>query len=187
MDNIIVKIKSLKNLIPISEFIGTNNKLSHIDLKNTLNTDNAPGVYVFWLPEGLNTKKFHLDVDLKGVGYEKIIWEKYKAQDSKNQCLYVGKTTNFTNRISAHLSLGRTNWYKGNFDDNTLSKPTSMCQLRAGIEHLLKHEQNENNIDFIKDNVLISFVEVTDIATRFYLENYAIGYYRPWFNIDVER
>ncbi len=45
------------------------------------------------------------------------------------------------------------------------------------------------------ENVTLSFFPFpkvpqeirSDVSERFYLEDLAIGYYRPWFNVDSER
>ena len=67
-----------------------------------------------------------------------------------------------------------------------LVKRTSSCQLRAGIEHLFKNKTRSSLEEKLK-HFGISFYPETDFINRFYLEDLAIGYYRPWFNLDSER
>jgi len=68
-----------------------------------------------------------------------------------------------------------------------LNKKTTACQLRAGIEHLLKNSLEENSIDFMLNNILVSIVEMDGLADRFFTEDLAIGIGKPWFNVDSER
>ena len=117
-------------------------------------------------------------------------------------CLYVGKASNIATRIKQHLELRipSIDWYSPfkirrqrewqpktpDISTHFLIKRTSSCQLRAGIEHLFKNEPASDIRDKV-EHFGISFYPETDFINRFYLEDLAIGYYRPWFNLDSER
>ena len=65
---------------------------------------------------------------------------------------------------------------------------TTSCQLRAGIEHIFPNEHKPR--DFILNNVWLYFLEIRgkeSVSERFYLKDFAIGYLKPWFNLDSER
>lgn len=103
--------------------------------------------------------------------------------------LYVGKTTNLKSRISQHLLLKspfRVHNKPINYEK--VRPKTTSCQLRAGIEHIFPNINNPK--DFILQNIGLSFVKVNgkdSVTKRFYLEDFAIGYLKPWFNLDSER
>jgi len=39
----------------------------------------------------------------------------------------------------------------------------------------------------VSEKIYLSFVEIKDFRERFYIEDYLIGHFLPWFNIDSER
>jgi hypothetical protein len=61
----------------------------------------------------------------------------------------------------------------------------------VGIEQLLKNTDlisvNQNALDYFMESIVITYFEENDVAYRFYYEDYAIGHFLPWFNIDAER
>ncbi len=196
--NLSNEVKNLANSpIPLKDVIGSDNKLSKKSLLNNFNINNVGGIYAFWLiKEFTNTADLQKKINLWGAGHRKIevTWEDFKQ--SNFQCLYIGKTTKLANRISMHLSLGTKEWYNDLpdnrvFTDGHVLKRNSQCQFRAGFEHLLKYfDEDINRIDLIKNHVGITFIPFdgdNHVSTRFYLEDYAIGYYQPWFNLDSER
>lgn len=67
-------------------------------------------------------------------------------------------------------------------------RPTTSCQLRAGVEHLFPRERDTRSL--VLKNVGLSFVVLhgdDHAANRFYLEDMAIGLMRPPLNVDIER
>jgi hypothetical protein len=67
-------------------------------------------------------------------------------------------------------------------------RPSTSCQLRAGVEHLFPNEEDSRSLTL--ENLGLSFVVLNGnnhAANRFYLEDLAIGLMRPPFNVDVER
>jgi len=109
--------------------------------------------------------------------------------------LYIGKTSNLSGRIGKHLKLGTSSEeWKDKWEDvhsnlDQLFKPTTVCQLRSGMEFIFpnKTDSEENAKQKMIKNVGITFIEQDAVQQRFYLENLAIGYLRPWFNVDGER
>jgi len=102
--------------------------------------------------------------------------------------LYVGKTGNLNKRVRQHTLLGRARVATPDATGRKAKAPTTSCQLRAGLDHLFPAV--EDTRDLLLDNVGLSFVELSGDehgATRFYLEDYAVGAMRPPFNVDVER
>ncbi len=134
-----------------------------------------------------------------------IQWDK---SDFPEECasifpLYIGKTTVFKKRISQHLALGSKDGWLQRGDEaanrkqhsrKLLIKHTTACQFRSGFEHICGYKDHATTMDLMKQ-VSISFFPINtedksnrwDIKARFYLEDLAIGYYRPWFNVDSER
>lgn len=176
-----------------------------------MDTLNGPGVYAFWWNGSINKlKKLNRHVTFKGkvisksdiksgkysVGEKHIIHEvEWNWNlDKTPVCLYVGKSVNITNRIKLHIEARKITeeWYGadlkkyGTTDHRFLVKRTTACQLRAGIEHLYKYKPHET-IENRLQNFALSFIPEEDFKERFYLEDLAVGYYGPWFNLDCER
>lgn len=100
--------------------------------------------------------------------------------------LYVGKSTNLPSRVGQHLLLKTDSYRTKSGDIKYISRPkTTSCQLRHGIEVLFVGEPDSKSL--MLDNVGLTVVPETRFATRFYLEDLAIGYLKPWFNLDTER
>jgi len=73
-------------------------------------------------------------------------------------------------------------------DARKLPRPTSSCQLRAGVEHLFPRVKDTRKLTL--ENVGLSYVELSgdsNAVNRFYLEDLAIGLMRPPLNVDIER
>jgi hypothetical protein len=164
------------------------------------------GIYSFWwLNENTETiEKLYRTAKLKGKQVNNnhqvhdVAW---KWNIEKPQiCLYAGKATCIKKRVDQHLQLttSSSDWYGKSYKIHRnkktivpdriadfLVKRTTACQFRAGIEHLFKHSSIELSEKLA--NIGFSFVEELDLIERFYLEDLAIGIYRPWFNVDVER
>lgn len=103
--------------------------------------------------------------------------------------LYVGKTADsLIKRVRQHIRITdvrTTPLFEGS---RKQPRPTTSCQLRAGVEHLFP--QMSDTRALILDNVGLSFVTLhgdEHAANRFYLEDYAVGLMRPALNIDIER
>jgi hypothetical protein len=103
--------------------------------------------------------------------------------------LYVGKTAHsVAKRIAQHVritDLRTTVMFEGT---KKQPRPTTSCQLRAGVEHLFPQLQETR--DLVLDNVGLSYVILhgdEHAANRFYLEDLGVGLMRPALNIDIER
>jgi len=104
----------------------------------------------------------------------------------KDVPLYVGKSTNLPNRVGQHLLLKADNFWTRSGDIKYISRlRTTFCQVRYGIEVIFAGESRTKRI--MLDNVSLTVVSESSLVTRFYLEDLAIGYLKPWFNLDTER
>jgi hypothetical protein len=103
--------------------------------------------------------------------------------------LYVGKNANnISKRAGQHLTLSRIRLLPLGTGAAKQARPTTSCQLRAGVEHLFPAETDTRSL--ILDNIGLSFVVLDGddhAANRFYLEDLAIGLMRPPLNVDIER
>lgn len=103
--------------------------------------------------------------------------------------LNVGKTAdNVAKRVGQHIRIMDVRTTPQFHGSRKQPRPTTGCQLRAGVEHLFPRMADTRA--FILDNVGLSYVEMDGdqhAANRFYLEDYAIGLMRPALNIDIER
>lgn len=154
------------------------------------------GVYVFWWTGDislLSTPNCNRDLVLVGPKsrsvHLKIDDEWLGLSTSQPIPLYVGKNADsIASRVGKHLRLKDVRMLPLGGGPQKASRPTTSCQLRAGIEHLFPRCSDSRSL--MLDNVGLSFVELDgDIhaGNRFYLEDLAIGLMRPPFNVDVER
>ncbi len=163
--------------------------LKSIYIKKKILLDSIGAVYSFWW---MGKKSILISsnkkIRVKGPGGKYVVVE-YKDLFPKEITyipLYIGKTTNLKRRISEHLLFGtseRAHCCSKNF--KKVKPRTTSCQLRSGIEHIFPDEKHSKY--FILENVGLSFVKEKEIEKRFYLENFAIGYLKPWINLDSER
>ena len=199
---------SITNQVTLTEILKTDAKLKVIPA--------SPGIYALWWVgdtdvlkqlcrdvqlqgKVVNKKEKKQNIDLEGKPYHhhKIKWDWNMEQNPV--CMYVGKTNDLQNRLKQHLELGKSSekWYtefnknkkiiKPQKEENILVKRTTACQIRAGIEHLFKNESNYPSLLEKAQFFAYSYSEETCFKERFYLEDLAVGYFRPWFNIDSER
>ena len=103
--------------------------------------------------------------------------------------LYIGKTADsIVKRVGLHLTLKRERVIAVFHELRKQKRPTTSCQLRAGIDQLFQTLASTR--DLVLDNVGLSYVCLdgdTHAANRFFLEDLAIGMMRPPLNIDIER
>lgn len=170
---------------PLSHFVTFNGN----KIKYTNTPDNEKGLYAFWLLNNNgDVQKFNRSLEIKGPSNKLFPFTWDWNVDEKYILVYVGKTTTFRSRLSQHLRLKTFNWV---IPKNKTSpyKPTTSCQLRAGIEHLLaaKDQSNNRGLDFIKERIRVSYIPLDGLGNRFFAEDLAIGKGKPWFNVDSER
>jgi hypothetical protein len=191
-------VENLKNsVMPLSEYLNGQKTIPDIS-----------GLYSFWWinsnPDDIG--KLYLTAKLKGkqmgreYEYHDIHW-KWNL-DQPYICLYIGKATSIVNRVNQHLLLSTSSdeWYLKEFtryrnktalkivpnkNEDLLVKRSTSCQFRAGLEHLFKH--SPITLDLKLKNIGFTFLGEKDPIERFYLEDLAIGWHRPWFNVDSER
>jgi hypothetical protein len=156
----------------------------------------AGGVYAFWWTGDvaiLRSPECNRHVELAGPGQRPVTlhiddeWLGIAA--GLPIPLYVGKTADsLTKRVGQHLRLQdvrTTPVFEGH---RKQKRPTTSCQVRAGVEHLFPAMQDTRAL--VLDNLGLSYVVLdgdNHAANRFYLEDYAIGLARPALNIDIER
>jgi hypothetical protein len=153
-------------------------------------------VYAFWWTgaiDRLRAEACNRSVQLPGPGGRPVLLELddewLGLATGLPLPLYVGKNaSDIAERVGRHLRLKSRRMlpiYRGASKER---RPTTSCQLRAGVEHLFPDEQDTRTL--VVDNVGISWVELDGddhAADRFYLEDLAIGLMRPPFNVDIER
>lgn len=155
---------------------------------------NAAGVYSFWwIGDKSALINANREIGIVGpkISLENTIyitWDWNIEQDVIP--LYIGKSTNIDSRIRQHLMLGTKSWYDRDEKMRTLKKKTTACQFRSGFEHLFKNESLQTRKKLLAENIGFSYYIIdgkNSFVDRFYIEDYLIGYLRPWFNLDSER
>lgn len=158
--------------------------------------DNRGGIYCFWWTGSgatLRTAACGRQIVLHGPGGRGVsvqLDEAWLGIDAGAPVpLYVGKTTSgLRSRLVQHLMLHRPRLLAPDRGEKKAARPTTSCQLRAGVEDLFPGD--EDSRDRVLDNVGLSFIELhgdDHAANRFYLEDLAVGQFRPPLNLDIER
>lgn len=157
---------------------------------------NAGGVYCFWWtgdPKLLAASGCLRTITLHGPGGRPVTvsfddeWLGLSA--GAPVPLYVGKNADsIAKRVGQHLMLQRDRAVPIFTGDRKQPRPTTSCQLRAGVDHLFPARASTR--DVVLENIGLSYVALggdEHAVNRFYLEDLAIGMMRPPLNIDVER
>lgn len=154
------------------------------------------GVYAFWWTgpvDLLTSNECNRLLELPGPGGRRIL---LKLEDDWLGLstglplpLYIGKnSSNIAKRVGQHLRLADMRTLPLGEGPAKQRRPTTSCQLRAGVEHLFPRERDTRSL--VLKNVGLSFVVLhgdDHAANRFYLEDMAIGLMRPPLNVDIER
>jgi len=154
------------------------------------------GVYVFWWTgpvDILASSQCNRLLELPGPGGRRVLLklddEWLGLSTGLPLPLYVGKnSSNISKRVGQHLRLAAHRMLPLGEGAVKQRRPTTSCQLRAGIEHLFPREADTRSL--ILKNVGLSFVVLhgdDHAANRFYLEDLAVGLMRPPLNVDIER
>jgi hypothetical protein len=155
---------------------------------------NSGAVYCFWWTGPLTLlRECNRCLDLMGPGKRLVsvyMDDEWLGIDAGLPIpLYVGKTADsLAKRVGQHLrikDIRTTPMFDG---ARKQPRPTTSCQLRAGVEHLFPQVGDTRAL--LLDYIGLSYVELDGdrhAANRFYLEDYAVGLMRPPLNIDVER
>lgn len=157
---------------------------------------NRGGVYAFWWTgsiDPLTSKSCNRELDLPGPGGRRVrleIEDDWLGLSTGLPLpLYVGKNaSNISRRVGQHLRLAARRMLPAGSGAAKQPRPTTSCQLRAGVEHLFPQEVDTRSL--LLDNVGLSFVELhgdDHAANRFYLEDLAVGLMKPPLNVDIER
>jgi len=154
------------------------------------------GVYAFWWTgpmDLLTSSQCNRLLELPGPGGRRVL---LKLEDDWLGLstglplpLYIGKNSgNISKRVGQHLRLADKRTLPLGQGTAKQPRPTTSCQLRAGVEHLFPGEQDTRSL--ILKNIGLSFVVLhgdDHAANRFYLEDMAVGLMRPPLNVDIER
>jgi hypothetical protein len=154
------------------------------------------GVYAFWWtgePQLLTSEACNRDLELTGPGGRPVhllIDDDWLGMSTELPIpLYVGKNSaSISRRVGQHLLLGQERVLPMGGGARKAKRPTTSCQLRAGVEHMFPDESDTRSL--VLENVGLSFVTLDGddhAANRFYLEDLAIGLMRPPLNVDIER
>ncbi len=154
------------------------------------------GVYVFWwkgnhklLTEQLISCHYELKGPHNRQNHIKVKFDQEwidKATINDTKCLYVGKSTNISQRVTSHIKPKTSNIWLPNEPFSFYKKPNTTSQLRIGLERIFK----KHCLDLIMENVYISWLELDGDANainRFYIENKMISHHFALLNNDVER
>lgn len=151
------------------------------------------GLYAFWwLGDKSRLLGARLQIELKGPGgrWVSVEYKDWWPESLPYPCLYIGKTIKLSRRFTQHiLPKFKEQLHKFTSDGHQKQKAKiSTCQLRYGIEHVFRDEQEP--LRLIKANVGFSWstsLPQNAVEERFFAEDRLIGQWRPWFNIDSER
>ena len=147
---------------------------------------NNSGIYIFWY---FNKSKKLAELNRKLIingpsNIEQNIEWNWNL-DNEYVCLYIGKTRDIQKRISQHLLLKTDNLT--NVNGCKLNKKTTSCQLRSGFDYLYSKNKNVYIKNELMEHLYLSIYYEENFINRFYIEDYLIGKFRPWFNVDSER
>jgi hypothetical protein len=154
------------------------------------------GVYAFWWTgdsDLLSHESSNRLIELRGPGQRPVLLEiddEWLGMSTQLPIpLYVGKNADsISKRIGLHLLLGKQRILPLGGGAQKAKRPTTSCQLRAGVEHFFPNTTDTRSL--ILENVGLSYVKLhgdQHAANRFYLEDLAIGLMRPPLNVDIER
>ena len=176
--------------IPVMEVGG---KPHQLDWPKNRKPDSA-GVYAFWWKRGRahlwktiqnRTVAFHGVGGLDGKLELLEVTKEHFTEFDGRVPLYIGKSVSIAPRVGQHLLLQTKRAVPLNKGAEKSKRKTSSCQIRDRMDRLLHHEEDPRKL--ILDNLALSFIAVEKWETRFFLEDLAVGLYRPLFNLDCER
>jgi hypothetical protein len=159
--------------------------------QNTIRLPESPGVYAFWwIREKRVLMESNRHIVLKGPNGRPVDvkFMDWWPPELDHPCLYVGKSTNIKKRFSLHIkrkSIGRLHTIPATNEKQQLV--TTSCQLRYGIEHVFKDDNDPLKIIYNSVGFSFKLFAAQEIAERFFTEDRLIGTWKPWFNVDSER
>ena len=154
------------------------------------------GVYVFWwrnsveeFLKSLQNRIFHFRGP-SGVGLQWNI-ERDWLQTAENGLLplYVGKNaSNIAKRVGLHLKLKTPRTVSAKAVNGVCERITTSCQVRDRLDRLFPDLEDTRPLAL--NNLALSYVQLQGdggFVERFFLEDLAVGLFRPIFNVDSER
>jgi hypothetical protein len=118
----------------------------------------------------------------------KITRQHFTRQTNGMIPLYVGKSFgSISKRIGQHLCLGSARMVEQSACGRVTPRKRTTCQVRDRLDRLYPELDDTRSLIA---SLRISWVElcgVSHFADRFYLEDLAVGLWRPLFNLDTER
>jgi hypothetical protein len=169
------------------------NRIRDLYINKKLILPEAAGVYALgWIGDKSELLNSNRSLILSGPNKKpvEITLDDWWPKELLYPFLYIGKSTNIKDRFSVHLKMGSKQRLHIIEENGMKVKPmTTSCQLRYGIEHIFR--LNGNPLELILEKVGFSFKTVfngnNQTVERFYEEDFLIGKWRPWFNLDSER
>lgn len=158
---------------------------------------NYGGIYCFWWRHGaddLLSKIQNGSIAFHGPnGVERTLTVRrdHFREIAGKVPLYVsknhgGEKNNLAHRIGKHLKLKTPRVVAPLGTGHEMNERlTTSCQVRDRLDRLF--DETEDTREMIIQNLALSFVREEDWETRFFLEDLAIGLFRPLFNLDCER
>ena len=154
-----------------------------------------PGVYAFWWRRGLDDLWEKIDnrtLVFHGPGGAnadeiRLTLEREDFTECEGMVpLYIGKTYQpIAKRVGQHLLLGTARCIPLHEGDRLQARRNAACQVRDRLDRLFHDEADTRKL--VVGELALSWVEMDCWKKRFFFEDYAIGYYRPLFNLDCER
>ncbi len=154
------------------------------------------GVYVFWwrgpvkqFSQSLRNRFLHF----RGPNGVHLTWEitsdSLRVAQNGLLPLYVGKNaSDIARRVGLHLKLGTPRTVPANAVNGVCERMTTSCQVRDRLDRLFPTLQDTRQ--HALENLALSYVRLQGngaFVERFFLEDLAVGVFRPIFNVDSER
>lgn len=154
------------------------------------------GVYAFWW--GGDAEQFFQSMQNRflhfhGPNRVSLRWEitrdSLRVADNGLLPLYVGKcASDIAKRVGLHLKLKTPRTVPCSAVTGVSKRKTTSCQVRDRLDRLFPNFQDTRSLAL--ENLALSYVQVQGEAAfveRFFLEDMAVGVFRPIFNVDSER
>ena len=154
------------------------------------------GVYVFWwreAPEQFLQSLQNRHLHFHGPNGVRLDWEitfdSLRVAENGLLPLYVGKNaSDIAKRVGLHLKLKTSRTVPAEAVNGVCARMTTSCQVRDRLDRLFPNIPDTRSLAL--DNLALSYVQLQGAGAfveRFYLEDHAVGAFRPIFNVDSER
>jgi hypothetical protein len=154
------------------------------------------GVYTFWWNgdaeqffQSMQNRFLHF-LGPNGVPLRwEITRDSLRAAENGLLPLYVGKcASDIAKRVGLHLKLKTPRTVPGAAVAGVSKRKTTTCQVRDRLDRLFPNLPDTRSLALEK--LALSYVELQGpdaFVERFFLEDKAVGAFRPIFNVDSER